>query len=262
MSDREIKAGIEAAESAGLDIEAEINRLAVLSKVEYEACRKDEAKRLGFRTSVLDDAVQDRRPRTENPKASLDFSMPEPWPDAVNGAQLLDDIVSAIRRFVVLPEGGAETMALWVLHAHAHEAAFNSPLLAFTSPEKRCGKTTALKVLQRLVPKPLPTSNITAPAVFRSIDKWGPTLLVDEADTFLRDSDELRGVLNSGHSRDQAFLIRCEGINHLKIHGMQRKGTCMQKRVRVCKKGHVYAKKDIIKVFSSTETEKETTIET
>jgi putative DNA primase/helicase len=28
-----------------------------------------------------------------------------------------------------------------------------------------------------------------------------PTLLIDEADTFLKDNDELRGVLNTGHRR-------------------------------------------------------------
>jgi putative DNA primase/helicase len=28
-----------------------------------------------------------------------------------------------------------------------------------------------------------------------------PTLLIDEADTFLKDNDELRGILNTGHRR-------------------------------------------------------------
>ena len=41
-----------------------------------------------------------------------------------------------------------------------------------------------------------------------------PTLLIDEADTFLQDSDELRGVLNCGHQRHKAYVIRTTGEDH------------------------------------------------
>jgi Protein of unknown function (DUF3631) len=36
-------------------------------------------------------------------------------------------------------------------------------------------------------------------------------LVIDEADTFARDNEEIRGILNSGHTRDTAWIIRCEG---------------------------------------------------
>ena len=36
-------------------------------------------------------------------------------------------------------------------------------------------------------------------------------MLIDEADTFLRSSDEIRGILNSGHTRTSAFVIRTVG---------------------------------------------------
>jgi hypothetical protein len=39
-------------------------------------------------------------------------------------------------------------------------------------------------------------------------------MLVDEADTFLKDSDELRGIFNSGHNRSQAVVIRTAGDDH------------------------------------------------
>ena len=51
------------------------------------------------------------------------------------------------------------------------------------------------------MPRPLPAANITPAAVFRAVEKWSPTVLIDEADTFLRDNNELRGILNSGHQR-------------------------------------------------------------
>jgi putative DNA primase/helicase len=100
------------------------------------------------------------------------------------------------------------------MHTHAHDAWTISPLLAATSPTPECGKTTLLTMIGALVPRPLPASNITAAALFRAVEKWRPTLVIDEADTFLRDSDELRGVINSGHNKANAFVIRTSGDDH------------------------------------------------
>ena len=87
-------------------------------------------------------------------------------------------------------------------------------MLAMTSPTPECGKTTVLTLVGELVPRPLPAANITGAAFFRAVDKWLPTVLIDEADTFLRDSDELRGILNSGHNRRNAWVVRTQGDNH------------------------------------------------
>ena len=65
-----------------------------------------------------------------------------------------------------------------------------------------------------LTPRALSASNISPSSVFRTVDKWGPTLLVDEADSFARDNDELRGILNCGHDRSGAFVIRTVGDSH------------------------------------------------
>ena len=104
-------------------------------------------------------------------------------------------------------------MALWIVHAHAHDSAVISPILAITSPTPECGKTTLLRLLNATVPRPLPTDNITLAAVFGTIEAWRPTLLVDEADTFLNGKNELRGVLNGGHHRDGGGVIRMAGPN-------------------------------------------------
>jgi putative DNA primase/helicase len=135
----------------------------------------------------------------------------KPWDQPVDGAALLDEIAGAIRRHIVLPEQAAHAMALWILHSHALEPAQITPRLAILSPEKRCGKTTVLKVLGKLVRRPLSTTNVTAAALYRTIEKFQPTLLVDEADTFLREREELRGILNTGHDRAGAEVVRCCG---------------------------------------------------
>jgi hypothetical protein len=66
-------------------------------------------------------------------------------------------------------------------------------------------------LLARLAPRPLLSSNISPAALFRIVEKYCPTLLVDEADSFLRDKEELRGILNSGHTRDAAYVVRTVG---------------------------------------------------
>jgi hypothetical protein len=48
--------------------------------------------------------------------------------------------------------------------------------------------------------------------MFRTIEKYSPTLLIDEADTFLKDNEEMRGVINSGHTRAGAYVIRLEKV--------------------------------------------------
>jgi putative DNA primase/helicase len=149
--------------------------------------------------------------KSEEQGRAIELHDPEPWPDPVDGAALLEEIVATLQRFVVLPRAADAAIALWVLHSHLSEVASISPILALVSPEKRCGKTTALTILSALVPRALQASNVSAAALFRTVEKFKPTLLVDEADTFLAEREELRGLLNSGHFRAGARVIRIEG---------------------------------------------------
>jgi putative DNA primase/helicase len=157
----------------------------------------------------LDYAVEQRRAEVvESARSDGILRDPEPWPHAVDGATLADAIVTQLSRFIVLPEHAAEAAALWAIHAHAHDAAEHSPNLAAQSAEMRCGKTTFLGVIADLVP---PAANISPAALFRAVEKYSPTLLIDEDDSFLRDNVEMRGILNSGLTRGSAYVIRCDG---------------------------------------------------
>ena len=140
---------------------------------------------------------------------------PDPWPDPVDGRRLLDEIVEILNRFLVLPEGAAETMALWVLFTYVHDAGQISPYLAFQSPEKRCGKTLTLDIMDMLVLRPLNSSNATPAAIFRTIEAYRPTLLLDEVETFIKDrNSDLTGILNAGHRKSKAAILRTVGDNH------------------------------------------------
>jgi Protein of unknown function (DUF3631) len=207
-------------ESAGGDpTDAEIERLAKLGVVEYENQRRPAAETLGVRASILDKLVQAEREKLglveDDAKQGRAISLrePEPWPTPVDGAALLDALSSAIGSYVIMPEPARHAAALWVAHTYLLDCFSITPRLAVRSPMKRCGKTTLLDVVSRLVLRPLPTGSVTAAALFRVVEGYRPTLLVDEADTFLAEADELRGVLNSGH-RKGGQVVRTVGDDH------------------------------------------------
>jgi Protein of unknown function (DUF3631) len=140
----------------------------------------------------------------------IDLSAPEPWPDPVDSAEVLNQISQTLSRFVSLPKGAADAMALWTAHTHCFQAFSHTPRLHITSPLKQCGKTTLLNILGCLVPKPFRVDNVRDKAAFRVIENCGPTILADGADSFIFDNDDLLDVLVAGHERDSR-VIRCVG---------------------------------------------------
>ena len=183
--------------------EAEITRLAALSAVAYEQERKEAAQQLHCRVSVLDKLVAEARGGVGDTLAghALNLPEPEPWPEQVDRAALLDSIVAAICRHMVLDDGEADTLALWTVGTHVYDVFVIFPRLAITSPVRRCGKTTLLDILASLVLRPLLASGISTAGVFRTVEKAHPTLLIDKIDRFLKNSEETIGVLNAGHRR-------------------------------------------------------------
>ena len=191
-----------------------LERLAHLSPIEYDRVREKEAKAMGIRAGTLDKMIRARR-KDQTETDGIDFDDIDPWPSPVNGADLLSDLSAAIRRFIICPEETAHAAALWIAMTWFMDVVQVAPLAVITAPEKRCGKSQLLFLLGRLVQRPLAASNITPAALFRAVDAWKPTLLVDEADAFMKDNDELRGLLNCGHTRDSAYIIRVVGDDHI-----------------------------------------------
>ena len=135
-------------EANGLD--EEIARLAALREADYLSQRREAANRLGWPVSALDRLVAAARPADENtPAKGRRLELPEPvqWPEPVDGTALVAELKAAIRKYVVLTENDALTIALWVLYTYCFDAFPCTPRLAITAPEKRCGKTTLLDVI-------------------------------------------------------------------------------------------------------------------
>ena len=201
-------------ENSEKTLESEVKAIANLDLLARELERNRIAKKYDVRVSVIDKYIKEFTKREEVDRTPEVVTEVEPFSEEVDGAMLLNTISEKLTKHVILPFCAAAAIALWTLLTYCSDAFRVLPILGLTSPVKRCGKTTLLEVLQGLVNKGLTASNISPAAVFRTIDKYHPTLLIDEADTFLRDNEELRGVLNSGHTRATAFVIRVEGESH------------------------------------------------
>ena len=198
--------------------EEAIARLAALPELEYEQVRKAEAKRLDIRTAVLDKLVRHERSGGEDDHLQgrpIEWNEPEPWPSPVDGAALLTDVAGLIRRYVDLSDAKADAVTLWIVHTFVHRWLDHSTILNVTSATKRCGKTLLMEVAATLAWRSVTVSGRITPAgTFRLIELHEPTMFLDEADTYMGDDPELRGILNGSHSRDSAFTIRTVGEDH------------------------------------------------
>ncbi|MBX3640975.1 MAG: DUF3631 domain-containing protein [Nitrosomonas sp.] len=188
--------------------QADIKKLASLSPIDYGRARKQEAEKLGVNVSDLDKAVNAAK---RNEIDDSGFPKVEPWEHPINPADLLNDISKTVHRFIICSKETADAVALWTSMTWFMDVVHIAPLAVITAPEKRCGKTQLLTILGKLSYRPLSASSISPASLYRCIEAWNPTLLLDETDAFMRENEELRGVINSGHSRDNAYVIRTVG---------------------------------------------------
>jgi len=188
--------------------------LNALSQLDFEFIRKPLAAELNIRESMIDALRKPKEvpgaDRTQQ-GAALALESPEPAADPQNGDVLLADIEAQIRRFLIADTASIVGMTLWSTWAHIVDKAAISPNLAFVSPLRACGKSTALDIVQRLAPRALSVSSISPAALFRTIEALKPTLLIDEADTLFRNDDQLRTLLNAGFTRGSAAVVRIVG---------------------------------------------------
>lgn len=199
------------------EITREVCRLVTLSPVKYVIERGEVAQKLGIGISQLDGLVKlergDAVTRSGGDKAAgsgrpVGFPEIDPWPEPVDGAELLTDLSRTMRKYVILTQAQGDGVALWVMQTHLFDVVEVAPKLLIKSVMMRSGKTRLLGVLARLVPRPQATANIKAATLFRVIEEYRPTLLLDEVDTYLKDDPELHGIINSGFDKAGAKVLR------------------------------------------------------
>jgi hypothetical protein len=137
------------------------------------------------------------------------FAMPDMFPVAVDIRDALEEIEALLAKHVVILPEERYVVALWVIHSYAAGLFQHTPRLLVSSPQMQCGKTSLLEILAALVCRPLHVSNLTAATLFRIIEQASPTLLADEADTYIYDNEDMRSVVNQGHTKAGSMVMRC-----------------------------------------------------
>jgi hypothetical protein len=117
---------------------------------------------------------------------------------------ILQDLENFLKGYIVFQGDEVLVVASWVMAAWLTDVWDRFPNLAITSPEKRCGKTHLLELLEMITPNARYTPNISPAAVYRWIEQNDPkpTLLLDEAQSiqrrFSETSEVMRELLNAG----------------------------------------------------------------
>lgn len=191
-----------------------VNAASFVELGDYARSKKRLAELLGVGSRDLDAMV--RKARGGNSTNEEEFHQelleadPEPWDDPVDGAEVFQAIKGLVMRHVVLQDEQATAVAGWVMYSYVFNQLNTAPILLLTSASPRCGKSTLMELVSGLVSNPMPVANISAATVYRMIEAYKPTLLMDEADTFLSQNEEVAGILNCGHTKRFAFVARCE----------------------------------------------------
>ena len=137
-------------------------------------------------------------------------SSADPWLESMEGATLLNAVSESFSTHMALPDGAADALALWIAHAHCVRAFLHSPRLCFSSPEQGCGKTIGLDITTCLAPRAIYTESPTEAALCRAIHRFGPTMILDEYDNWLKSDRKLLSLLNAGHKHG-AMRMRSNG---------------------------------------------------
>lgn len=161
-----------------------------------------------------------------SPEGKINGSAPHP--SGIRGIRVsgfseghpIGRVETFLRDYIAMPETTPLVIATWTAAAYLLDVWDRFPHLGISSPEKRCGKTTLLELLNLVAPKPRYTTNISPAALYRIIEAERPTLLMDESQSLARrgseQSEVIREILNAGIGPN-AKVIRCGGANMTEI---------------------------------------------
>jgi hypothetical protein len=124
-----------------------------------------------------------------------------PYPEPVDGVELLNELVAASDRFMVLPPGASETLALWVVLTYClYPSGMRfAPRLIVRKPVSNSGGTNLTILLLHLIRRPKYNSGMTDASFYRQANRR-LTGIIDECDNPpLRSNYKLVRMINAGH---------------------------------------------------------------
>jgi len=126
-----------------------------------------------------------------------------------------DEVKQFVYDNVDLPEPEQyDVLTSWILCTYAVSKFPVTPYVKFIAPVAS-GKTRGLDVLYYLSHQSMKTSTISTSAIYRILDKWDATLVLDETERYMKDV-EIHGILNAGYKRgDVAIRVTNSKDNEL-----------------------------------------------
>ena len=180
----------------------------------FEALRKKLRLQFGVSNDVFGDFRSGERREgaaDEKPRAGKIINEVEPWPEPVNLSDALFDYAVLLLKYMAMSEAQAVTCALFCATTFFFEELKIHAFLCISAPTKRCGKTTLLDLVCKFAHRSLQVaSDVTDAFVFRCIDRYKPTLALDEAQAAFKKNPGLHAIYNAGHIRDSANVGRVE----------------------------------------------------
>src|SRR5450756_3018795 len=111
------------------------------------------------------------------------------------------DSYNYIREYLVLKPEEYHLMTLWIMASYLVDNFETVPYLLFIAP-KESGKSQAMRILSQLAYRAFLAASVTPSALFRAIELWKVTLLIDEAEYQIKTDTEsgqaLYETLNMG----------------------------------------------------------------
>lgn len=132
----------------------------------------------------------------------------EPYHEPVTHDEIYTALYSLVHEHMAIDEPLKVAFVLWVIFTYLTDISDFAPIAWITAPERQCGKSTLLGLFERVVNKPMAFNNITQAVLYRVMEQFKPTLLIDEIDTSLKDKNELLGIVNAGYSRHASNVPR------------------------------------------------------
>ena len=130
---------------------------------------------------------------------------------------VIAEVDAYLARFVSMDPLDRAAVAAWLVAAYLTDAWDQFPHLAITSAEKRCGKTSLLKLIGEALTNAVNASNLSPASLYRLVEKERCPVLFDEAQSLGRGGDEssvrLMELLCAGIAKD-SVVLRCVGPGH------------------------------------------------
>src|SRR5215467_14269543 len=170
-----------------------------LPKGEREAKVRELAKKLDENIELLRDELV---VLIGDEEAKIESGEVEPWPEPVATLALLSELETQFRRYIIVHrEPVAVAITLWICFAWCHGIATYSPILVIQGGDTATAKTTASKMIALLTPRAYVVAEPRGATLYRLVDRYRPTLIVDDADRLLPRRPDLAHIVNVSWTR-------------------------------------------------------------